>query len=134
SVSLLLGQGGGLLGAATSFDVANSPRAVALADLNGDGSLDLQVAVVTENIVEVLLGEAGGQLGASTAYGVGIDPTALAPGDLDGDGKLDLAVADINSNAISVLLNLLPDPSPWTDLGGGLSGLSGLPALEGTGT
>jgi VCBS repeat-containing protein len=88
----------------TSFPTGTDSRSVAIADLNGDGKLDLAVANRGSANVSVLLGTGNGSFGAATNLGVGTNPNAVAIADLNSDGKLDLAVANSGSSNVSVLL------------------------------
>ena len=91
-------------GAATNFEVGTAPHSVAVADLNGDGKLDLTTANYFSNTVSVLLGNGDGTFGTAANFAVGDSPTFVAVADLNGDGKLDLATANYSSNTVSVLL------------------------------
>jgi uncharacterized repeat protein (TIGR01451 family)/uncharacterized repeat protein (TIGR02543 family) len=84
--------------------VGDGPRALALADLNGDGKLDLVVANMNANTVSVYKGDGAGGFGNRMDYPVGNGPRAVALGDLNGDGNPDLVVANADSNTVSVLL------------------------------
>jgi hypothetical protein len=57
SASVLLGNGGATFGARTDFATDRGPVALAIADLNGDGRLDLAVANIV-NTVSIFLGAA----------------------------------------------------------------------------
>ncbi|MFI5364601.1 MAG: FG-GAP-like repeat-containing protein [Candidatus Binatia bacterium] len=114
TVSVLLGTGTGSFGAATSFGVGcgspDTPDSVAVGDFNGDGHLDLAVAIHNDNegacnTVSVFLGTGTGNFGAETPFGVGDGPWSVAIGDFNGDGHLDLAVVNGGDNTVSVLLN-----------------------------
>jgi CSLREA domain-containing protein len=104
NVSVLLGDGAGGFGAATSFSAGANPISVAVGDFNGDGKPDLAVANFSSSNVSVLLGDGAGSFSAATNFTVGAAPDSVAVGDFDGDGKLDLAVANQSSNNVSVLL------------------------------
>ena len=54
-MSVLLGNGNGTFQTALFFAAGNSPEAVAVADLNGDGGPDLVTANFSGNDVSVLL-------------------------------------------------------------------------------
>jgi hypothetical protein len=108
SVSVLLGNGSGGFGAATSYPVGSAPVSVAVGDFNHDGIPDLAVANANSNTVSVLLGNGSGGFGAATSYPVGSDPFSVAVGDFNRDGIPDLAVANQGSNTVSVLLNQTP--------------------------
>src|ERR1700688_4493715 len=79
-----------------AFPTGNQPKAVAMADFNADGNIDMAVANYQDNTVSVLLGGPGGVFQKQVTYAVGVNPTAVASGDFNGDGKLDLAVVNQN--------------------------------------
>jgi dienelactone hydrolase len=80
------------------------PSAVATADFNGDGKLDLAVSNFNDNSISILLGNGDGTFKAPVAYGAGANPFSVATGDFNGDGKLDLAVGNVAENTVSVFL------------------------------
>jgi len=112
TVSVLLGQGDGDLGAAVSYAAASravpDPVAVVVADFDGDGKPDLAVANRAISRVSVLLGNGDGTFRAAVDYGAAsvsdAGPVSLAVGDFDGDAKLDLAVLNHSASKLSVLL------------------------------
>jgi hypothetical protein len=97
-------DGGSTAFQGTSYAVGSTPDSVAVADLNGDGKLDLIIANAGSNTVSVLLGNGAGGFGSATSFNVGTSPASVTVGDLNGDGKLDLVVANTGSNTVSVLL------------------------------
>src|SRR5262245_17727158 len=104
AVLVLLGNGDGTFGSQSQITTGTNPDAVALADLTGDGHLDLAVANAGSSTVSVLLGNGNGSFSAASPYATGANPQSVAIGDLNGDGRLDLAVANHDSNTVSVLL------------------------------
>ena len=86
-------------GLASSPSFGQSPHSVAVGDFNGDGKLDLAVAM-GDGTVSILLGDGTGHftLASSLAYGGG----GLAVADFNGDGKPDPAV--LNGKTVSILL------------------------------
>jgi hypothetical protein len=97
-VSVLLGNGDGTFQPAVSYDAAGiAPGSVAVADLTGNGKLDIVVAnyeSTLTGVVAVLLGNGDGTFQPATTYGA--EPqsaTWLAVTDVNGDGKPDVVVA-----------------------------------------
>jgi len=79
------------------------PAALAIADFNGDGALDVAVADGGSNTVTILLGDSHGFLGSAATFQVGAGPASLAVGDFDGDGNPDLAVASRGAGTVTIL-------------------------------
>jgi hypothetical protein len=76
-----------------------------MADLDGDGRLDLAVANSQANSVSVLLGHGDGTFGPKTDFPTGDFPQSVAIGDVNGDGRPDLVVANAGAGStVSVLL------------------------------
>lgn len=80
----------------------SGPRAVAVADVSGDGKPDLVVANLGAGTVSVLAGHGNGTFAAKVDYPTGAGPIAVVVVDVSGDGKLDLVVVNSNSNTVSV--------------------------------
>jgi hypothetical protein len=89
TVTVLLGKGEGILGDKRSYPVLQMPRAVALADFNGDGHLDM--AVAASGGLSILLGNGDGTFQAAQNYPM-VPGASLAVADFNRDGILDLAV------------------------------------------
>jgi len=104
SVGILLGNGNGSFGSEATFAARMFPSSVAVADLNGDGKLDVVATNTESNNISVLLGNGDGTLQAQQNPTVGASPRSVAIADLNGDGIPDLIVANGNSTGISVLL------------------------------
>jgi hypothetical protein len=93
-----------------TFATGNAPTSVTVADLNGDGKLDLVVANGGASAVSVLLntttpGASTPSFAAQRTFATGNAPAYVAVADLNGDGKLDLVVANGGASVVSVLLN-----------------------------
>ena len=102
SVAVLLGNGDGTFGAAASFGATFENQNLSIADLNGDGNLD--VAVITGSGVDVFLGDGDGTLQSPTQVITASGVDGIAIGDFNRDDKLDLAVSVSGSTSISILL------------------------------
>ncbi len=86
-----------------AFDNA---RDVAPGDFDGDGVLDLAVAICGD-YVQILFGGGAGTFESGGDVYIGHCPVALSAGDFDGNGAPDLAAAlGEGGNAVAVLLNL----------------------------
>jgi FG-GAP-like repeat/Putative Ig domain len=107
-VTILLGNGDGTFTAASNstFATGKAPQAIAAADLNGDGKLDLAITNYEDASVTILLGNGDGTFtpASGSPIIVGNSPDAIAVGDLNGDGKLDLAIANYGGNTLTILL------------------------------
>jgi hypothetical protein len=107
TVNILVNQGDGTFGAVTSYPVGDSnARSLDLADVDGDGKLDIVAAFSgATHGLSVLLNQGGGSFAAAVNYPVTEIAIGVAAGDLDGDGDADVAVASSNTGVFSVLLN-----------------------------
>ncbi|AMR26210.1 hypothetical protein A0257_03285 [Hymenobacter psoromatis] len=109
TVGVLLGTGTGSFGAVTTYSTgANTqPYSIAVADVNGDGKLDVLMASGGNPTAGVLLGTGTGSFGAALAYSAGPAsyPHGIAVADVNGDGKPDIFTANSGSNTVGVLLS-----------------------------
>ncbi|CAM9734748.1 unnamed protein product, partial [Chrysoparadoxa australica] len=77
---------------------------LALADLNGDGRLDLTAACQDSDNVAVLYYDTdGSRFSSATLYQACTSPESVEAADLDGDGNTDIAVACSGSDEVTVL-------------------------------
>lgn len=108
SAGVLLGTGTGSFGGVTTYSTGVSPSGIAVADVNGDGKLDLLTANSgSSGSAGVLLGTGTGSFGGVVTYSTGVNsgPSGIAVADVNGDGKFDLLTANYNGNSAGVLLN-----------------------------
>jgi FG-GAP-like repeat/PASTA domain len=104
AVSVLMNTGAGAFGAGHLYPVGADPAAVAIGDLNGDGSDDLATANTYAGTLSVLLNDGRGHFGPRRDYPTGDWAPSVAIGDLNADGKADL-VAGHFGKMVSVFFN-----------------------------
>ncbi len=104
TVSILLGNGDGTVGAATDFATGVGPAALVTGDFNQDGRQDLAVVNQTDNTVSFLPGTGDGTFTTHTDIPVGLGPVAVVTADFNKDGKLDLAIVNQAADSVSILL------------------------------
>ena len=110
-VSVLLGSGNGKFQAARSYSSGGSEAdSVSVADVNGDGDIDLIVSNLcasasdcNNGVVSSLPGRGDGTFRGARVYSSGgQNAYSVVAGDFNGDGKTDVVVA--NSDGTNVLL------------------------------
>lgn len=103
TISVMLGNGNGFFSAGPPLPVnveVNAKKAV-VADLNGDGKIDL--AIPSGFGFSVMLGDGTGGFGTAN-LNTTANSASIVTGDFNNDGKPDLAMVAEGENKISVLL------------------------------
>jgi len=109
-VLVLPGNGDGTFGAARLFPTAMNPNSVTVADVNGDGRLDLLTANspddfdFDEHSLSILFGDGNGNFVRRPDLPAGRGPIFVAAGRLDADGAMDLVAVDLDQAAVSVFM------------------------------
>ena len=109
ALNVFIGKGDGTFQTATTYDFGLGASSVAVADLNGDGKVDLAVStfdcstVPGPDSVSIFLGKGDGTFGQPDSFRIGPGGWIVA-GDFDGDGLMDVAITSGNNNAVSILL------------------------------
>ncbi len=120
TVSVLLGNGDGTFQAPREFNIGaflptgtNSvseiqtyKRGLAVADLNGDGNLDLVITNPSSGDVSVLLGNGDGTFQPQRRFDATSSPNTVDVADFNGDGKPDLAVLSTSTGFSQVAILL----------------------------
>lgn len=103
SITVLLGDGAGGFRPPATYPTGDGPVSGALADIDGDGALDVAVSAVGSSVVTVYAGDGAGALGEVGRFPVVRQPQTPVVADLDRDGRPDLAVPGVGQ--LSVLRN-----------------------------
>jgi hypothetical protein len=77
-----------------ALTAGRDPEALALADLDGDGSIDIVTANSYGDDISTFLGHGDGTFGAATDFPVGRAPASILAVDLNGDGHVDVATTN----------------------------------------
>ncbi len=106
-VSIMLGDGLGVLTPAGSINLPQNAGAgdVVAADFDGNGTIDLAVVLKNLSQMAILLNDGAANFTLSSTVVTGEDGSGPTLGDLDGDGDIDIVVANSAVNTVSILRN-----------------------------
>ena len=103
----------GSFAAHVDFAAPGWVNSVALADLDGDGKLDVAVASQLSSVFSIFKNVSvpgsftTASLAARVDYPAGYNPDGVAIGDLDGDGRPDVVFANAYDSTISIYRNIV---------------------------
>ncbi len=110
TVTVWKNSGHGVFGSHRDYAISANPNPgpvyVAVADLNGDGRLDIVTANANEGTISILFGTAGSTFTNLATYFVGNGPNSVFLADVDGDGKTDIVTANTTDNTFTILQNI----------------------------
>jgi hypothetical protein len=113
-MSVLLGIGDGTFQQPVQYSVGRFPTGLALADIDGDGKLDIVVGNSQDSTMSVLLGNGDGTFQTQQIVLAQNTGTAwIVAADFNGDGRLDLATqgtAFLQTNSLSLSAGSLSFP------------------------
>ena len=98
------GAGGRVLAGSALLPNSSSPGVMGAADLDGDGDLDLMVALKDFLAVQVMFNQ-GGTFVAGGQFETGDETKSIAFGDFDGDGDVDAITANRRDDSATILRN-----------------------------
>lgn len=102
TVSMLLTQIGGTLGAPSTYASPIIPSGVSIADIDRDTYPDVVVNGSGEDVLALLHGNGGGGIDTTSRFNAGVQPTALLLADLNGDSTLDVLSLSDQANTITI--------------------------------
>jgi hypothetical protein len=103
SLCIAPGNGDGTFGNVTTFAVGTGPASVAIADVDGDGMLDVATVHPALGELHVARGTTSG-LAALLSIPVGTNPQRVRATHLDPDSRADLVVSVEGDSTVAVLL------------------------------
>ncbi|MFO0875886.1 MAG: VCBS repeat-containing protein [Gemmataceae bacterium] len=103
TVAVLEGDGHGGFVPLRTLPVGRLPAGLALADVTGDGRLDILCTTQSFAQLRIFPGDGHGGFGARRSVPVGNAPSAVVTLDLDGNGSIDLVSADAGDDTLTVL-------------------------------
>ena len=111
TLTALTNNGSGGFVFSSTLTVGNGSICVAVADVNGDGKVDLISANLDDDTLSVLTNNGTGGFGFATNLNVGPAPQWVTAADVNGDGRVDLISANSGYQTLSVLTNATVFPA-----------------------
>jgi hypothetical protein len=112
-IEIFLGNGDGTFAAGVLYPSSTlgssgftaTPIDIAMADMNGDGNLDLVYLIQNRGTVAIALGNGDGTVAAPVEFPATETLAGMALADLTGNGAMDVLAGDAAAGGFSVLIN-----------------------------
>ncbi|MBX7093572.1 MAG: HYR domain-containing protein [Flavobacteriales bacterium] len=105
-LTLMRGTGTGTFTTGFNILIGTAPRDLDLGDLNGDGFVDVAVAMSGSDSVHVVFTNGSGAVTSISRFRSGGDgPQSLSLVDIDNDGDKDIVVANLTDYVVGLLVN-----------------------------
>jgi hypothetical protein len=88
-----------------NYVIGGQTERQAIADVNGDGVLDIVSLDTQNNAIRVLMGKANGTFQNPVSYATGNGPSGLVIGEFDNSGWPEIAVANYNDGTVSIFMS-----------------------------
>jgi hypothetical protein len=118
-LSVRHGNGDGTFAAEVTYPASANLRRLAVADLDGDGLVDIAAFSTTAAQISIWWNNGGGAFADEQMIAIGSNPSDLALADIDGDGAPDLVTAEANGVVV------------YRNLGGRTFGVPSMMVLDG---
>lgn len=89
-----------------SVGTNTNTKNITVGDFNGDGKMDIAMAIVTPSLISILLNDGTGHFPVATTFTTNSQPYSICSADFNGDNKADIATANNGStfHGFSVML------------------------------
>ena len=107
TIDILLNDGSGVVSLAIQVFLpgGSSPQDILAGDLDGDGDMDLAVALRDTQSLVTVYNMGGGAFVMGPSAPTGDRPRGMDMADIDGDEDLDIALANRNGDSVTVFVN-----------------------------
>jgi hypothetical protein len=103
TITVLIGKRGGGIASSSTISAPGNPRGLVIADMNGDGWLDIAYTRYQQRQFVILFMTGASAAGVSyTAATGGPQPQGIIAADFNRDGRVDLAMASVSTTGLTV--------------------------------